>query len=81
MNREQVLREFDALSPEAQEQVADFIAFLHSRTSQRVTAGQTEIEDLLSEPFVGMWQDRADLVDSTAWVRGVREREWTRPHD
>ncbi len=33
---------------------------------------------LKDEPFVGMWRDREDLVDSSAWVRTTRQREWTR---
>lgn len=32
---------------------------------------------LADEPFVGMWQDRDDLADSTQWVRDVRAQEWT----
>ncbi len=32
---------------------------------------------LADEPFVGMWQDRDDLADSTQWVRNVRAQEWT----
>ena len=32
---------------------------------------------LETEPFVGMWRDRDDLKDSTAWVRGVRETHWS----
>lgn len=26
----------------------------------------------------GMWKDRADMTDSTRWVRKLREREWRR---
>jgi AbrB family looped-hinge helix DNA binding protein len=33
---------------------------------------------LQEEPFVGMWQDREDMADSTQWVRQAREREWNR---
>jgi hypothetical protein len=28
-------------------------------------------------PFVGMWSDRQDMKDSSAWVRRIREEEWT----
>jgi hypothetical protein len=31
---------------------------------------------LAKEPFVGMWRNRADMKDSNAWVRNLREREW-----
>jgi AbrB family looped-hinge helix DNA binding protein len=33
---------------------------------------------LEEEPFVGMWQDREDMADSSEWVRRTRQREWTR---
>ena len=33
---------------------------------------------LREEPFVGMWRDREDMVESTEWVRESRQREWTR---
>jgi AbrB family looped-hinge helix DNA binding protein len=32
---------------------------------------------LKEEPFVGMWQDREDMADSSEWVRRTRQREWT----
>lgn len=28
------------------------------------------------EPFVGMWRDREEMSDSTAWVREVRKKHW-----
>ena len=31
---------------------------------------------LETESFVGMWQDREDLEDSTQWVRYLRKKEW-----
>lgn len=33
---------------------------------------------LEKEAFVGLWKDREDLKDSSAWVRRVREGEWGR---
>ncbi len=33
--------------------------------------------DLINDSFIGMWSDRQDLADSTAWVRGLRETEWS----
>ena len=31
---------------------------------------------LSEELAIGMWKDREDMKDSTAWVRNLREREW-----
>jgi KaiC/GvpD/RAD55 family RecA-like ATPase len=28
------------------------------------------------ESFVGMWKDRTDMKDSSAWVKNVRKEEW-----
>ena len=81
MNREQLWREFDALSPQGQQLVANFIAYLHSRTSQGTDTGQPGLADFEHEPFVGLWQDRDDLMDSTSWVRRLRAREWSNPCD
>ena len=39
------------------------------------SADATELAD---EPFIGMWRDREDMQDSSAWVRRVRESEWKR---
>ncbi|MBG1266876.1 hypothetical protein [Nostoc sp. WHI] len=34
-----------------------------------------------NDSFIGMWSDRQDLADSSAWVRGVRDNEWSKLHD
>jgi hypothetical protein len=31
---------------------------------------------LQNEKFIGMWRDREEMTDSSAWVRKVRESEW-----
>lgn len=81
MKQEKLWREFSSLSPELQQQVADFIAFLRKRKT--VSSGNTAIKrvKLSKEPFIGMWRDRQDFNDSTAWVRQVRQREWTHRDD
>lgn len=28
-----------------------------------------------SEPFIGIWKNRADMLDSSAWVRNLRQKE------
>lgn len=45
----------------------------HARTSQNAEP-TTKLAD---EPFVGMWQDRDDLADSTRWADQVRDQAWT----
>lgn len=76
MTQQQFLQAYRSLPDEAKRQVADFVAFLQ----QKYQADQPEQEQLGkrfdNEPFVGMWQDRPELEDSTAWVRQVRQTEW-----
>lgn len=76
MNREQILRDFMALPPVAQQMVADFIAFLRLRYAQELSEEADVLPDLKDEPFIGMWRDRTDMADSSTWVRTVRTREW-----
>jgi hypothetical protein len=77
MTLTQISQEIDSLPPEAQKQVADFIAFLKTRykpvSKRRVKKGNLE-----NEPFVGMWKDREDMRDSVQWVKELRQREWNR---
>ena len=76
MDRENLWRDFDALPPEGQRQVADFVAFLLARSGRIRPAKPSARPPLAEEPFVGIWQGRPDMEDSTAWVRAVRAREW-----
>ena len=70
------LEMFDELPPEAQQQVIDFIAFLRTRYMSSRSRKTTRRTKLTDEAFIGMWCDREDLQNSSAWVRNVREREW-----
>ena len=78
MDQGEVWREFTALPPEAQRQVADFIAFLRTRYEQFRSGKRSNQINLADEPFIGMWRDREDMQDSRAWVRDIREREWVK---
>ena len=78
MTDEEILRELSALPPEGQRQVAAFIAVLRERYSRPRPGKQPEPSALHQDGFVGMWRDREDMQDSSAWVRGSREREWVK---
>ena len=71
----EILREINSLPPEAQRQLEDFICFLRERYAN-LQAKTAPTSDLESEAFVGMWRDREDMRDSSAWVRDVRESNW-----
>lgn len=73
MNFEHLLREFNELPLDAQQQVADFIAFLHQRYPSQTAPSTVAFAD---EPFIGMWDERSDMEDSSQWVRTIRKCEW-----
>ena len=63
-------------APERNE-VLDFADFLLTRKPQDHALEEDRCKGPLSdEPFVGMWRDRPDMDDSSAWVRRLREQEW-----
>ena len=70
---------FASLPPDAQREVLDFIAFLRTRSTARETRAAARRSKLGRQAFIGMWHKRADMRDSTAWVRRVREQEWNAP--
>ena len=75
MESADILQDFEALPPEAQRQVTDFIAFLKARyAGPRKTKNKRR--SLRDEPFIGMWRDREDMSDSVEWVRRLRRNEW-----
>ena len=78
MEAANIVREIASLPPEAQRQVIDFIAFLKARYPTTQPVRKTRRIKLADEPFIGMWRDREDMQDSTAWVQSLRQREWER---
>jgi len=71
MTNEELLREIDSLPPEGQHLVESFLSFLRQRYARPVaSSGDVPLQD---EQFIGMWRDRDELTDSTAWVRGLRK--------
>lgn len=78
MERRSIASDITTLPPEAQQQVIDFIAFLKTRYRVVPRATKAKRTNLADEPFIGMWRDRTDMQDSTAWVRHLRHREWER---
>jgi hypothetical protein len=78
MDQETLWRQYAALPSDARQQVVDFISFLAARYQSAQSSIQPLTSPLSDEPIVGMWTDRDDVTDSSAWVRTIREREWDR---
>jgi hypothetical protein len=78
MTPDEILREICSLPLEAQRELENFVAYLHQRYGGRQPGAQPAGSELRREPFIGMWRDRDEMRDSTAWVRNVRESEWVK---
>ncbi|NER38224.1 MAG: DUF2281 domain-containing protein [Oscillatoria sp. SIO1A7] len=76
MELEKTWQKLAILSPEAQREVAEFIALLKQRDRFSEQTAATEQTPWRSQPFIGMWKDRTDLEDSSQWVRSARQKEW-----
>ncbi len=75
MEYQDIWQQFTTLPPDAQALVADFIASLKQRYNHS-NSPQIKQNDWKSDPFIGLWQDRQDIQDSTQWVRSTRSSEW-----
>jgi hypothetical protein len=78
MEATSLFQDIGSLPPEAQRQVSDFVAFLKQRHVDAQVVRKVKRTQLADEPFIGMWRDREDMKDSSAWVRSMRESEWER---
>jgi hypothetical protein len=76
MTNEEILREIALLPPEGQRLVEGFVAFLRQRYAPSQPVAQPPDSGLEGESFIGMWRDRDDMRDSSAWVRHIRRSEW-----
>ena len=77
MEKQNILSDYDKLPPESQKQVLDYIAFLQTRYQiiSNIRKNKPKVE-LAEESFIGIWRNRDDMQDISAWVRRVRASEW-----
>ena len=75
--RSEVLEEkFESLSNNDRKEVLDFIDFLRNKKGRLRKRRQNIIESIENEKFIGIWKNRADMKDSSAWVRNLRKTDW-----
>jgi hypothetical protein len=76
MSESTISKKMDKLPPEAKQQALDFVDFLYERY---VMSGRKKLagKSISESTFFGMWKDREDMKDSTAWVRNVRKSQWS----
>lgn len=75
MEEEKLLRELASLPPEGRRQVEQLVRLLKKRYAQSSSTKKARRSPLRDEKFVGMWKNREDLKDSSAWVRSIRKSE------
>lgn len=61
MDQGKIWRDFIALPPEAQQEVAGFITFLQTSYEQLRSGVISNEIDLADDPFIGVWRDREDI--------------------
>ena len=72
MTSEDILKQMASLPDEARREIEDHIALLHAKYASRKPSAR----NFESERFFGIWRDRDEMTDSTAWVRHIREKHW-----
>ncbi len=75
MENEGFYNKFESLPIEAQKQVLAFIDFLQKRYESRNKKAR-ERKSITNKKFVGLWENRKDLKDSSLWIRSLRKKEW-----
>lgn len=77
MTNEDLIKEIASLPDEARRRIENYISYMKGRY-ENVTKENKPSLKLEDEEFVGMWADRDDMKDSTAWVRKIRREHWGR---
>lgn len=66
---------FESLPTEAQKQVIALIDLLKIKYQSR-NRRNLKSKLITNKKFVGIWKDRAEIKDSSKWVKNLRKREW-----
>ncbi len=72
---QKILQDIASLPPIAQKEAIDFIAFLKQRYAL-CAISKNNSSAIETEPFIGMWENRTEMKDSSTWVRQLRQQEW-----
>ncbi len=76
MIQEILLKKFESLSNQEKKEVLDFIDFLKNKKSRFKRILKKSVKAIENEEFIGMWKERPEMEDSTAWVRNLRKNDW-----
>ena len=78
MDKKSVLDKFEKLPPNARKEASDFVQLLYNRYVKPRSFSPSK-NPISESSFVGMWKDRPDLADSSAWVKAQRKLQWAKP--
>ena len=57
-------------------EVIDFVEFLLQKKRAGRKRKAKSADALSDDKFIGLWADRTDMDDSTAWTRRLRDSDW-----
>jgi hypothetical protein len=67
------------LPPEGRRKIQKLVNEIRRTPAPQRSSGRTRRRSFADAPIFGMWKDRAEMADSTAWVRSARKKEWGEP--
>ena len=76
MNIERLAAQILELPPQERRRVQKLVNEIRRGAAHAKPPGSVHRRSLAKAPFLGMWKDRPEMKDSTAWVRTLRQREW-----
>lgn len=71
MENKRFYNKFVSLPIEAQKQVMAFIDFLQKRYESKSKRAD-KVKSIADNKFVGLWEKREDLKDSSEWIKNLR---------
>lgn len=78
MTHQQLLKKYDSLAPAARKEVDQLMAKLASPAKTSMSGRSRRLDFGPGDEVFGMWKDREEMTDASAWVRDLRRREWGR---
>ena len=76
METSQLIKEIERLPDEAKQRVAALILELKLYYSRQTPLTEEELARWTDPEIFGMYADREDMRDSTAYVRKLRDEQW-----
>jgi len=75
-SKDLIIKELDNLPPKAHRLVKEFIDLLRKSFEQEEKKPVKNRKSVIQGKFIGMWKDREDTRDSTAYVKNLRKAHW-----